>query len=336
MLTDSQTVDANDAAPENIQGISVDEAITAVMDGDFASIDLFLHQSVLPALLWASVGLAVLFIGYFVANYLSRVISRPIRNRIDETLGRFCGTVIFYTVMGGLVASVASKLGAPLGGLAALIAAAGFAIGLAFQGTLSNFAAGVLMIVFRPFKVGDMVNVAGIAGKVNEIDLFTTTLDTPDNRRLIIPNSSISSSTIENISYHAHRRAEVLVGVEYAADLDQTREALQRAVDCFADQMIPGEGRGSAVVLAGLGDSAVQWKVRLWVAGTDYWPMQECLTGEVKRQLDRAGIGIPFPQMDVHVRQTVTQDIRPTTRPRMRPARRAQAANEPPSMRRAS
>ena len=159
------------------------------------------------------------------------------------------------------------------------------------------------MLVFRPFKVGDLITAGGVTGKVNEIDLFTTTLDTADNRRIIVPNSAISAGTIENVSFHPHRRIEVVVGVDYNADLEQTRAALEAAAVALKPCTIEGEGRGASVVLNGLGDNAVEWKVRLWVATGEYWSALECLTGEVKQQLDSAGISIPFPQLDVHFNQ---------------------------------
>ncbi len=298
-----------------------------LLNGDLDGISLFFEKSVLPNVVPACVGLAVVFFGYFFAKYVSRIVSQPIRQRIDETFGRFVGTAVFYSIMVSVIAAVASKLGAPLGGMAAVLAATGFAIGLAFQGTLSNFAAGVLMIIFRPFKVGDMVNIAGVSGKVNEIDLFTTTLDTPDNRRLIIPNSSISGSTIENISFHPHRRVEVVVGVGYDANIESTREALQRAVDTLLPEIIPGEGRGTKIVLSDLGTSAVQWKVRIWVRSADFWSLTESLTAEIKRQLDGAGIAIPYPQMDIHLNRVDGAETLPSastgqSRPRIRPTRR--------------
>ncbi|WRQ53811.1 mechanosensitive ion channel domain-containing protein [Roseiconus lacunae] len=288
----------------------------------------WISSGMITNIVYAAMGLVAIFCGYFIARYLSRVISNPICRRVDETLGRFVGNAIFYSVMLGLLTMVASTLGVELGGLTAVLAATGFAIGLAFQGTLSNFASGVLMIVFRPFKVGDVVNIAGVMGKVNEIDLFTTTLDTPDNRRLIIPNSSISGSTIENISFHPHRRIEVLVGVDYKSDIDATRQTLQEALDRFASETIHGDGRGTAVVLANLGDSAVQWKVRMWVPSSDFWRLQESLTSEIKRRLDRSGIGIPFPQMDVHLHRIDSSDEEVPTRPRIRPARRASTSTD--------
>ena len=317
---------------ETSLGEATNVAIAKLGEGNVSHLVDYASTHLLPSLLYAAGGLAVIFIGYLVASYLSRVISKPVCRRVDETLGRFVGKMVFYTVMLGVVGAVLSKMGAPLGGLAAMLAAAGFAVGLAFQGTLSNFASGVLMLVFRPFKVGDVVNAAGVMGKVNEIDLFTTTLDTPDNRRIIVPNSAISGGTIENVSYHPHRRVEVIVGVDYSADLQTTRDALQRAVEQYKANTVQGEGRGSAVVLSGLGDSAVEWKVRMWVASADFFPMTEALTGEIKQQLDAVNIGIPFPQLDVHLNRVDgpesigTESIgaanQSRQRPRVRPMRR--------------
>ncbi|MEM6365241.1 MAG: mechanosensitive ion channel domain-containing protein [Planctomycetota bacterium] len=302
--------------------------LSELLRGETAGVGDYVMNHLGPALMTAGVGLFIVFIGYLVAQYLMRLISRPICKRVDETLGKFVGKMVFYTVMLGVVGAVLSKLGAPLGGLAAMLAAAGFAVGLAFQGTLSNFASGVLMLVFRPFKVGDFISAAGVSGTVNEIDLFTTTLDTPDNRRIIVPNSSISGDTIENITHHAHRRIEVPVGVDYDADLQTTRAALQTAINQLAEHIIPGDNRGSAVVLAGLGDSAVNWKVRMWVNASEYWPMLEALTGEIKTQLDEAELGIPYPQMDVHVRNLsdAAELTKSSTGDRLRPTRRERVA----------
>ncbi len=273
------------------------DAFQRLIRGDVGGIIELGEEYVIPAAL----ALLAIFIGYLVASYVSRIISTPVCRRVDETLGKFVGRVVFYCILIGVIGGTLSQVGVKMGGLAAVLAAAGFAVGLAFQGTLSNFAAGVLLLVFRPFKVGDMVNVAGLMGKVNEIDLFTTTLDTPDNRRIIVPNSSISGGTIENVSFHKHRRVEVLIGVEYAADLKNSRDALQRAVDSLAGECIQGEGRGAAVILAGFGASSVDWKVRMWVKSPDFFKLTEQLTEAIKNSLDAAGVQIPFPQMDVHL-----------------------------------
>ena len=313
------------------QGITeaTEIAIMQVSGGDLSGLTEYATTHLGPALFYAGLGLAFIFAGYLVAQYLSKLVSRPICRRVDETLGKFVGKMVFYVILLGVTAAVLSKLGAPLGGLAAMLAAAGFAIGLAFQGTLSNFAAGVLMLVFRPFKVGDVISAVGVTGKVNEIDLFTTTLDTADNRRIIVPNSAISAGTIENVSFHPHRRLEVVVGVDYSADLDQTRAALETAAKAMASLTIQGADRGTAIILGGLGDSAVQWKVRVWVASADYWKALEILTGEVKRQLDAVNIGIPYPQLDVHFNRVDPEQEAPQKRPLVRPSRRGAAEGMP-------
>jgi small conductance mechanosensitive channel len=184
---------------------------------------------------------------------------------------------------------------------AALIGAAGLAIGLAFQGTLSNFAAGAMLLIFRPYKVGDTITSGNYQGTVAEIALFTTEVDTFDGRRIIIPNSSINGSVIENVTYHRLRRVDVPVGVAYDADIDATRRALERALT-----MVTQAVRDPApdVVLVGLGDSAVNWTVRVWATQKDFGLAKQALIRAVKMELDQAGIGIPFPQMDVHLFRT--------------------------------
>ncbi|WP_345683269.1 mechanosensitive ion channel family protein [Novipirellula caenicola] len=322
-LVESVVADANKGEPRLSFTKATEEFIGDVTNGDVSGVMEYITLYLVPQLFLAAIGLAIIFLGYLVASYLSRIISKPVRRRVDETLGIFVGRIVFYCIMFGVVGAVLSKMGAPLGGLAAMLAAAGFAIGLAFQGTLSNFASGVLMLVFRPFKVGDVINAAGVMGKVNEIDLFTTTLDTPDNRRIVVPNSSISGGTIENISHNAHRRVEVPVGVAYAADIDATRAALTAAVMKFENEIIPGESRGHAVIMSNLGASSVDWLVRMWVPSKEFFRLKEALTVEVKRHLDANEISIPFPQLDVHLSRADVAEETVFQRPRVRPMRRA-------------
>jgi small conductance mechanosensitive channel len=279
------------------------EAVEALKSGDLTTAaqksgELFTRYGI-PAI----TVLVVLVVSYFVAAFLARVCSVPIRARVDETLGRFVGKLVFYLIMVSAVLGVLQYFGIGVTSFAAVIAAAGFAIGLAFQGTLSNFSAGVMLLVFRPFKVGDVINAAGITAKVDEIDLFTTTFDTPDNRRIIVPNSAIAGGTIENISHHQDRRVDVAVGADYSADLQRTRDALTAAAEAKREFLVEGEGRGYQIALVDLGDSAVNWVVRFWTKAADYWTVKEQLTAAVKEQLDAARIGIPYPQMDVHVHQ---------------------------------
>lgn len=277
------------------------EAVDALTSGDLAT------ATEKSGVLFATYGvpaitvLIVVIVAYFIASFLARISSAPVRKRVDETLGRFVAKLVFYLVMVSALLGVLQYFGIGIASFAAVLAAAGFAVGLAFQGTLSNFAAGIMLLVFRPFKVGDVINAAGITAKVNEIDLFTTTFDTPDNRRIVVPNSSIASGTIENVSHHNERRVDVSVGTDYTADLQKTRETLCAAAESLKEHLIEGDGRGYQVALGDLGDSAIGWTVRFWTSADDFWSVKESLTTAVKNQLDDAGIGIPFPQMDVHV-----------------------------------
>jgi len=243
--------------------------------------------------------LAFVLVGWFVAGLVRRTIRRNLeKTDFDVTLTRFVSNLTYYIIL--IVALIAGlqKFGVSTASFAAVLGAAGLAIGLAFQGALSNFAAGVMLVVFRPFKVGDVIEAAGARGKVYAIQLFTTEVDTSDNRRITLPNSDVFSSKIENVTYHDTRRVDVAVGTDYPADLDATRQVLVEAAESI-DNRLPDED--VVVYLDSLGDSAINWAVRVWTKTGDYWSVREALTREIKARLDDANIGIPYPQMDVHV-----------------------------------
>lgn len=226
------------------------------------------------------------------------------RARLEATLAKFFANIVRYLVILAGLLGCLSIFGIETTSFAAVIGAAGLAVGLSLQGSLSNFASGVLLLTFRPFKVGDVVNVAGNLGKVDEIELFTTRLVTPDNRLLILPNTSIFNNPIENITAMATRRVEVKVGTVYAAHVDETRKALERAVSTVGD-VLPDPA--SQVMLSELGASSVDWLVRVWVKTEDFWKVREALVRAVKLELDAAGIGIPFPQVEVHLDPTISR-----------------------------
>lgn len=295
-----EAADVSTTADQAEQAVSAaTDQVNEAIGGVFESIGIppELVAYVVPAI----TALLLLIVGYFIAKFLSRIAGAPIKKRVDETLGRFVSKIIFYGVMTCVLLAVLGSFGIPVTSFAAILGAAGFAVGLAFQGTLSNFAAGVLLLVFRPYKVGDVINAAGVTAKVTDLDLFTTVLNTPDNRRIIVPNSEIASGTIENITYHNERRIDVSVGVDYGASIDATRAALATAAEKVSDRTVQGEGRGFAIVLGDLGDSAVNWTVRVWSTGDDFWGVKEDLTQAVKESLEAANIGIPYPTMDVNV-----------------------------------
>lgn len=293
---------ANDeaAAGDQIQdGLNrAKETANSALTGDTGAMKALLIDYGMPVI-WALIIIIVTVIG---AKAVSGLVDRTLeKKRVDETLSKFACKMIFYLIVTLGVLMALGKFGINVTAFSAILAAAGFAVGMALSGTLSNFASGVMLLIFRPFKVGQVINAAGITAKVHAIELFTTTFDTPDNRRIIVPNGSIYGGTIENISHHDERRVDVAVGCNYSADLDQTREVLEKAAESLDDQMIKGDGRGYAVVLGDLGDSAVGWTVRFWCKAGDFWPVKEALTRAVKQHLDEAGIGIPFPQMDLHI-----------------------------------
>ncbi len=247
--------------------------------------------------------IVLLFVAFGVAKWAKSITYNALeRSNLDLTLTKFFSNLARYLVLILGIVAILGLFGIDVTSIAAILAAAGFAIGLALQGTLSNFSAGVMLLVFRPFKAGDAIEVAGVRGKVQEISLFSTKLDTPDNRRLIVPNGSIFGSTIENITFHPIRRVDVAVGTDYPADLNETRQILEKAAASIEPQVADKEPQ---VYLSELGDSSIGWSVRVWTQTENYWGVKEELTQTVKDALDEAGIGIPYPQMDVHMDGTL-------------------------------
>lgn len=243
--------------------------------------------------------LLVLAAGWWLAGRVRRSTARALeRSRVDEALVPFLSSLAYAGTMILVAVTVLGLFGIPTASVVAVLGAAGLAVGLAFQGTLSNFAAGIMLLAFRPFGVGDKVSVAGVTGSVDEIGLFTTAIDSPDNRRFVVPNSEIFGSTMENLSHHEKRRVDVAVGTGYGADLGETRSVLEdvaRGVEGTVDEPPP------KVYLDELGGSSINWSVRVWAPTGDYWDVRERLTRAIKEALDDAAIDIPYPNMDVHV-----------------------------------
>ena len=244
--------------------------------------------------------LLIIFAAWIIAAWVRRVTRTGMeRARIEPTINRFVSNVVRWAVLAVGLILVLSVFGVETATFAVVIGAMGLAIGLALQGTLGNAAAGLMLLIFRPFKVGDAVNAAGVSGKIVEIELFSTIIDTFDNRRLFVPNGSIFGATIENVNHHPTRRVDVQVGVSYDADIAQTRQVLKDAAHGIEEKI---EEPAPAIVLNELADSSVNWTVRVWANTSDFWPVRDKLTERVKNALDEAGISIPFPQMDVHIK----------------------------------
>ena len=241
----------------------------------------------------------IFFIGKFIAKLLANIAGKLMaRSGMDEMLHSFLGNIIYAILLAFVVIASIGALGIQTASLVAVIGAAGLAIGLALQGSLANFASGVLMIIFRPYKLGDLVNVAGTEGFVEEVDVFTTVLRLPDKTKIIIPNGQIMSDQIINYTDANLRRMECIVGIAYEADIDQARQVILDAVknnEYVVDDPAPG------VSVAELGDSSVNLAVRPWVESASYAPASHSINECVKKALDAAGISIPFPQRDVHI-----------------------------------
>ncbi len=256
----------------------------------------------------AFLAMSVAWISYIIASAAGRYVGGIVSKKVDLTLGKFLTKAVRNLLMIVVAMGVLSYFDVDVTGLAAVLAAISFAIGMALQGTLGNFASGVMLLLFRPFKVEDYIVVADTEGTVEEIDLFTTRINTPDNRHVIVPNGEIFGSKLENYTRNDLRRVDVSVGAAYSADLDETRQALERAVMSVSESVVSPPPQ---VYLDSLGASSVDWYLRVWCKPADYWGVREQLTAAAKTQLDIAGIGIPFPQMDIHVIQQMAAQAAP-------------------------
>lgn len=239
---------------------------------------------------------AAWMLGTWARRSIGRLLDRP---QIDKTLGRFLGNMVRWVVLVMAVVGCLGFFGFNITSVAALVGAASLTVGLAMQGSLSNLAAGIMLLILRPFKIGDVVLLSGQVGKIDDIDLFNTKLDTPDNRRLIIPNGQIFGNTIENITHHKWRRCDVNVGTAYASDLRLTRAALKAAGESIKSR---DTTRPVEVVLQNLGNNAVEWTARVWVPTAEFIVCKDQLVEAIKDHLDAAEIPIPFPQMEVWFR----------------------------------
>ena len=243
--------------------------------------------------------LAILVIGRWVAKGLRRMVRRMLeRGNTDPMIVGFVSSIAYVALMAFVIVAALSQLGIQTTSFIAILGAAGLAIGLALQGSLANFAAGFLMIVFRPFKVGDFIEAAGIAGSVEAIEIFTTTLKTPDNKIIIVPNAKISGDNIINYSAQERRRVDLTVGASYDADIRKVRDVLEGIV---ADDKRIHTDPAPFIAVSELADNSVNFVVRVWTDTAEYWNVYFNMTEQVKLRFDEAGIGIPYPQRDVHV-----------------------------------
>lgn len=246
------------------------------------------------------IGAILIFIvGKWLARRISNLLSRLLKkNNIDLALVSFLTNMTYYALIVLVVVAAAGRIGINTASFLTVIGAAGLAVGLALKDSLSNFAAGVMLVLFRPFTIGDVVSTAGITAKVEKITIFNTLFCSPDNQLIIVPNNKIISDIITNINAKDTRRVDLTVGISYSDDIAKTREVLDRLTK--EDSRILADP-APAVAVAELADSSVNLVFRPWVKTADYWDVRFDLTEKIKNGLDEAGISIPFPQRDVHL-----------------------------------
>lgn len=245
--------------------------------------------------------IVIFFAGRWLARRLANFLERGLKRAgTDPTLVGFFRNIAYFGLLVMVIIAAVGQLGVQTTSFIAVLGAAGLAIGLALQGSLANFAAGVLMIIFRPFKAGDFIEAAGTAGVVEEIQLFTTKMRTPDNKTIIIPNAQVTADTITNYSARDTRRLDLVFGVSYTDDLDKVKRVIG---EVLADEPRLLKDPEPLVGLLELGDSSVNFAVRPWVNSGEYWPVFFDLQEAMKKRFDKEGISIPFPQRDVHLYQ---------------------------------
>jgi len=243
--------------------------------------------------------LVILVVGWSFAKFIQGAVQRLLtRAALDQTLAVFLGRLAYMLALVFVAVTTIQKLGVDTTSFAAVLAAGGLAVGLAFQGSLSNFASGVLIIALRPFRVGDTVEAGGTVGTVEAVSVFATELRSADNKKIIVPNSAITGANIINYSAMATRRVDLVVGIGYDDDIRKAKSVLEAILR--EDERVLAEP-SATVAVSELGESSVDLVVRPWVATADYWPARFALTERIKLRFDEEGISIPFPQRDLHV-----------------------------------
>ncbi|HUT02892.1 MAG TPA: mechanosensitive ion channel domain-containing protein [bacterium] len=242
---------------------------------------------------------AILILGWWAAKIVRKIVRRlMVRGKVDETLIRFVTNLIYVALLAFVIVAALGKLGIQTTSFIAVLGAAGLAVGLALQGSLSNFAAGVLMIIFKPFKVGDFIDAAGKSGIVESIQIFTTKIRTADNKLVVIPNAKITGDSIVNYTAKETRRVDLVIGVSYSDNLDKVKNAIEAVL--AADERILKDPAPLVGVLE-LADSSVNFAVRPWTKTADYWGVYFDTIKAIKERFDADGISIPFPQRDIHI-----------------------------------
>ncbi|MDT8409512.1 MAG: mechanosensitive ion channel [Wenzhouxiangellaceae bacterium] len=250
--------------------------------------------------------LLIFVIGRWIAKFATGALKRMMSGRgLDEMLVNFLGAIVYAVLLLAVIIAAIGQLGVQTTPLIAVLGAAGLAVGLALQNSLGNFASGVMLIFFRPFTKGHFIDAGGTMGTVREVGIFNTILDTPDNRRIIVPNGQITSDAITNFSAYETRRIDMIIGVDYGDDLKAARKAIEKVIAGHEKVLDEPE---SVIMLMELADSSVNFAVRPWVQSSDYWVVRGELMEQIKSELEATGCSIPFPQRDVHLHEVGNAD----------------------------
>jgi small conductance mechanosensitive channel len=274
-------------------------AIDAMKEADVDKIMEFLTTDGLSFGIDVLIAIAIFIVGRIAIGIVVRGIGKAMKkNDVDITLTTFICNLVRVALLVVVIIAAISQVGIETTSFIAIFGAAGLAVGLALQGSLSNFASGVLIVLFRPYKVGDFIEAAGIAGAVTQVQILTTVLKTGDNKQVIVPNSQIMDSIITNYSANDTRRVDMVIGVSYDDDLDKVRKTLE---DIIAGDERVLKDPAPTIAVSALADSSVNFVVRPWCATSDYWAVMFDLTETIKKRFDAEGISFPFPQQDVHL-----------------------------------
>ncbi|MDX4039821.1 mechanosensitive ion channel family protein [Aliarcobacter skirrowii] len=271
-----------------------------IIKKDFLS---FIPQNILDTALeysWSIfLALLIFFVGKWIVNRVVKVLGKLLRkiDGIDEILVKFLENIAYYSLITAVILAALNKLGITTTSFLAILGAAGLAVGLALKDSLGNFASGVMIIIFKPFRVGDFVTAGGVTGSVSEVGIFNSVFVTGDNQRIVVPNSSITSGSITNVNAFDTRRVDLVVGISYDDNIKKAKDLLTNLLTSHEKILVD---KGITVAVSELADSSVNFVVRAWVNTPDYWEVRFFLIENIKLVFDKEGITIPYPQQDVH------------------------------------
>ncbi|MDX4059495.1 mechanosensitive ion channel [Aliarcobacter skirrowii] len=271
-----------------------------IIKKDFLS---FIPQNILDTALeysWSIfLALLIFFVGKWIVNRVVKVLGKLLRkiDGIDEILVKFLENIAYYSLITAVILAALNKLGITTTSFLAILGAAGLAVGLALKDSLGNFASGVMIIIFKPFRVGDFVTAGGVTGSVSEVGIFNSVFVTGDNQRIVVPNSSITSGSITNVNAFDTRRVDLVVRISYDDDIKKAKDLLTNLLTSHEKILVD---KGITVAVSELADSSINFVVRAWVNTPDYWEVRFFLIENIKLVFDKEGITIPYPQQDVH------------------------------------